>query len=570
MRGRYKTVLLTVVLLFLIGNIYFLFKGIIYDPLNRVGQKFSDYHSGISGEDSSNSSSSSSSSSSASVSPEPTVVYNHGERAPQYSAGMEEIKYILNRFTEIPPGVESLQDYNRTVGDDMDMIRGGEISLTPDVLSMYLQVSEENKEALKESHKKMTKELPESVVDNAFGGRGILMTGSGMYFPVALTAIRWIREQEPDIPIEIYMRNKREYEQSYCDEIFPSLNVECVVGDNMYGEELRGVVRSIHALKSLAILASKFDDIYFMDVDSLPLLKVNDMFDSEVYRNTGYVMTRDSWSRFISPHFYDISGINLGAHTRGGTEYDGLLQKDRKSIIPGAGTESSQLLVKKSKHIRSLMLAAYYNIYGPDVYFPLLMMNSIDDNDKDTYAVAAAVCEEEFYQNTQQHSSLGVMLDGSFEEYVIVQPNPVDDYAAHVAKKEKVAVRGAQAHTANFKANIKYLLNNPGNESGFPPLRPTRNFGSLKQVQEKTNLDVDIELKLFDAMRYAACEWAVEEGVVPKDWRGENTTKYCGILTAQVDFLKGHKGENPNHLEVPKWTDIDLEGKIPELESNNE
>lgn len=557
MRRKCVSITLAVLLLFILCNVYFLFANNTSEWSEHFRQKVGEAHNTVQ-------------SVAFGISSKPTFLYNRGEHAPEYENGLKNITSTLNSLTEIPPGVDELQNYDRSILSDMHLIGAGEIPMTSKILSMYLQVSEEEKKVLKESHEKVMKTLPESVVENAFGGRGISMTGGGMYFPMALAAIRWIREEEPDIPIEVFMSNKDEYEQSYCEDIFPSLNVECLVGEEIYGEALSKKIMSAYALKPLAILASKFDDIYFMDVDSLPLLKVNSMFDSKIYQDTGYIMSRDYWSRYVSPHFYDIAGITLGGRERGSPECEALLQKDRKNAIPGPSSESGQLIVNKSKHIRSLILAMYYNMYGPKIYYPLLMMGGIGEGDKDTYAAAAVVCKEDYYQNTKGPATLGIFIDGSFNGYVMVQPNPVDDYAAHIEGDKSVVFRGAQAHTANFKTNIKYFFDNPKKKRGFPPLKPVRNYGNLKKVREETNVDVDVELKLFDAMRYAACEWAVKKGAVPNDWKGEDTKKYCRVLTAQVNFLRNNTEVRTDPLKAPQWVDLYAEGKVPELELSTE
>lgn len=554
MRGRYLSVLLAVLLLFVMSNVYLLFSEDFPGWMDSFKQSVNNAHDVVRGN------------------PSPKTqmkYYNHGERAPEYDAGMEDIKVILSKLARVRPGVVSLQNYDRKIGEDERFIGAGEIPMTSKILDMYLQLNEKEEAILKKSHEEAMKVLPKSVVDNAFGGRGISMTGGGMYFPMALAAIRWIREDQPDIPIEVFMRNKNEYEKSYCEDIFPSLNVECLVGEEIYGKKLSKKVMSAYALKPLAILASKFDDVYFMDVDSLPLLDINEVFDSKLYKDTGLIITRDYWPRYVSPHFYDIAGIKLGDRARGDAGCDTILQSDRKNAIPGRSSESGQLFVQKSKRIRSLMLAMYYNMFG-SVYFPLLMMGGPGEGDKDTYAAAAVVCNETYYQNINGPATLGIHNGDSFDGYVMLQPNPLDDYAANVEKKKKVVLRGAQVHTANYKTNIKYYLNNPEGKRGFPPFKRIRNFDILKKVHEKTHLGVDVELKMFDAMRYTACDWTLKDGAVPRDWEGENVKKYCRILTAYVSYLKNNTQLKIDPQEAPEWVNLYAEGKVPEVDLGTE
>lgn len=548
MKRKVTLVISAIVLLLVVTNIVFLFIGDAGGIVRHVVDKAGDAHKAITGQ-----------------SKYEGPIYNRGEHAPAHDQGVDAIKAALDELAKIEPGVQPFDgnDYNFHVQKAKKLITDGELPMTSEVMKLFLQVSQENIATLKDSHKQVMNKLPLEVVPDAFGGRGIVMTGDKQYFPMILTAIRWVREKEADIPIEVFIQHESEYENNYCDGIFAELNVECVVIEKVYGKSLVERGLSAYALKPLAILASKFDDIYFMDADSFPVVKINDIFDSKLYEDFGYILSRDYWARFVSPYYYDIADIKLGGRASGDKECEVLLQKDRKNAIPGWSSESGQLFVSKSKHIRSLMLATYYNIYGPNLYFNLLMMSGPGEGDKDTYAAAAWVCKEPFYQTSTGPATLGFKENGEMNGVAMVQPDPREDYAKFVGGKKNKKPRMAQLHSANFKTNIKYFLNNPDDLRGFYPLSKKRYYGDLDSVQKKTGGTGDLELRLFDTMRYTACQWALKENAVPRDWEGEDVKKYCRILSAHVDYLKHNSG---NGEDNKTWLELDNQGEIPEPE----
>jgi len=459
----------------------------------------------------------------------------------EYDAGMASIKSTLDKISEIQPGVNPLKKFVRDIKSDTGLMESNEFPPTTYILSQYLRVSDADVEKLKTSHAQMMDVLPDKVVSNAFAGRGIVMTGGGKYFPMILTALRWLREVDPTTPVEVYMKDKFEYEANICDGLFPKLNAECRVIRDIYGESLSNKLDTEYALKPLAILASKFDDIYFMDADSYPMNSVNKYFDWDEYKKTGLILNADYWPRYISPFFYDIVGIKLGARARGNHNSDALLQSDRENAIPGKSTESGQVFIRKSTHIKSLLLAMYYNLFGPDIYFTLLMQNGHGEGDKDTYAAAAIICGESYYQTQRRPVTLGTRYGGqNFKGFAMVQPDPMVDYERYEEGKDTTEKFFA-LHANSLKSNPKYLLQGYTEPiRGAPPLQQGRFFGDMSNIRKEIIEDVDVEQRLFRIMSEVACEWAVKENYVPRDWEDQDPVRFCNILKKHVEWLKTH------------------------------
>lgn len=499
--------------------------------------------------------------------PNAEYLYNHNEFAPQYNKGIQEIKNLLSKMADVHPGAgpfDPKKDYLRQIQSDTQLRQQGDLPATSLILSMYLQLSDNDVAALQKSHERVMRLLPEHVPEEAFGGRGVVMTGGGKYFPMVLTAIKWLRDVDPHVPVEVFMADKSEYEKAFCDDLFPKLNVQCRVIQDIYGAQLHAKLDSQYALKPLAILASKFNDIFFMDADSYPLESVNRIFDWDIFRETGYILNSDYWPRYISPRFYEVVGRTLGGRALGDKDDHALLQSDRENAIPGPSTESGQVYVRKSMHIRSLMLAMYYNLYGPDVYFPLLMQNGQGEGDKDTYVAAAIICNESYFQTNRSPTTVGQHKeDGSYKGYAMGQPDAITDYARNEQGDLNVEEKFTQLHANSIKSNIKYLLMGTSEDGrGAPPLRQHRFFGDMDNVRREMRTDEDLELRLFGVMRDVACDWVVKDGYVPIDWKGEDPKRFCRVLKAHTKWLAQHPDvEAPGNALF--WYDLDKDGKIP-------
>lgn len=53
--------------------------------------------------------------------------------------------------------------------------------------------------------------------------------------------------------------------------------------------------------------------------------------------------------------------------------------------------DAGQMLISKKSHTKALMLAAYYNFYGPDLYYTLLAQGGPGEGDKETYIPAMSI-----------------------------------------------------------------------------------------------------------------------------------------------------------------------------------
>ncbi|KAA8650982.1 uncharacterized protein ATNIH1004_003673 [Aspergillus tanneri] len=110
----------------------------------------------------------------------------------------------------------------------------------------------------------------------------------------------------------------------------------------------------------------------------------------------------------------------------------------------------------------TLLLAAYYNYYGPSFYYPLLGQGGPGEGDKDTFLQAATAVGENFYTVSEPVADLG-HPDESGRGIIgaaMLQADPIEDYALTSQGKWRVKdpsvaepVRGFFVHAYGPKFN---------------------------------------------------------------------------------------------------------------------
>lgn len=432
------------------------------------------------------------------------------------------------RMLQVPCGIQELNTYDRPMDFEM-WIEGGPPA-TSEQLRKYLQVKNRDVDQLRRVHRQVYDLIPANIKGGSFSGKGIVMTADGKYFPTALVAINWFRKRGIKLPIELYISTRELWEARYCDKILPSLNVKCICLEETFGESFEILKGDGHfALKSLAVLASKFDDIYFTDPDSLPIVDIEKYLANPIFQKIGYVFHSDFWPRLTSPLFYEVTDLHLGPDNYGG---DSLLQIDRENAIAGWSTESGQFFVKKSTHFRSLLLSHYYNSKAK-IWWPLLAQGAPGEGDKEVWPAAAQVLGEPWYQVHVRPHKAGVMKNGPNDGFCMVQQDFIRDYEIFEHGRDDLPPKVMALHFNKLKLNVKRII-----EEEFDGSIPrTRFLCELSKIQEMAHVDTDLEVEIFTSMRDVACIWALEKGVTPLDWDDTSIEHYCKILRDHVNWL---------------------------------
>lgn len=324
---------------------------------------------------------------------------------------------------------------------------------TKKVLLSKADISDKAFKEFKERHKNVLEVLPSELHTTTYklGSNGIVFVGGGKYSWLSYLSILGLRDTGSKLPVEVIMPTYFDYEEelAFCTEILPKLNASCVVISEVFGASVmtrwNNKFKS-YQFKSLALMASSFQNVLLLDSDNIVIENPDPFFDSELFKNYGMVTWPDYWRRTISPHFYTISGAEVNERKRvrynritiGNAESDDNLSEAEKDsvpfhdldgAVPNLSTESGQFYISKLSHGKTLLLSLYYNLYGPKLYYKLFSLGELGEGDKDTFAAAATVLKQNFYQLKSSIKGVGHYdKDVHHQGKAMAQKNPLKDY----------------------------------------------------------------------------------------------------------------------------------------------
>lgn len=358
-------------------------------------------------------------------------------------------------------------------------------------------------ESLRASHTTILSAIKaEGVVENVFNGTGIVIVGGGEYFRPAIIGLHMLRRTGCTLPVEIFVADVTEYEPSLCEDYLPQYGARCLVLAHFLldGSGGQTIEATHYQLKSLAMLFSSFAEILYLDSDSIPLIDPSEFFSTEPYISSELVIWPDFWVATESPLFYKIAGLPF------------------PSNLPKTSSEAGQLLINKNTHLKTLLLAIYYNIYGPDYYYPLLSQGVLGQGDKETFMAAALVTGQPFYRVKKGVASIGRHNGAEHKGSGMVQHHPSDDMAQN--EENHMVVRPAFVHANTPKMNAGHLVDE--GDLFTVDHKRLRLWGS-KEEQEKL-FGCDLEKVVWELLVKTGCELEKVAG----EWKGRD--RLCGRL----------------------------------------
>ncbi|KAF7556562.1 hypothetical protein G7Z17_g1369 [Cylindrodendrum hubeiense] len=251
---------------------------------------------------------------------------------------------------------------------------------TPQTDTDVLKLPEEEIDSLKQNHADYVKRIKQLSPSMPFiqGSRGVVMTSKSENFGIAVTAILMLRHIGSKLPVELFLDSTNDNEQRLCDRSLANLQVTCLNMDDYLrlpeSSTLKTPKLEKYQFKPFSILFSSFQEVLFLDADAFPIRKPDYIFDTEPYLSRGLVTWPDFWLPTISPIFYDIAGAPMPNVT-----------------LKSRASESGVMLYNKAKHADSLLLAVYYNFYGPKFYYQLHSQGAWGSGDKETFLQSALV-----------------------------------------------------------------------------------------------------------------------------------------------------------------------------------
>jgi alpha 1,2-mannosyltransferase len=354
------------------------------------------------------------------------------------------------------------------------------------------------------------------------GTRGIVSAAGGSYLVVFVISLRMLRRTGSTLPVQVFLANLEEYEPHICNVVLPELNAKCVVLSQILDAAPATVEISHYQYKILSILFSSFEEVLFLDSDAFPVQDPEALFDSEPFTTTGLVLWPDFWYTSESPAYFAISSQATPS------------LKERQS------TESGEIMYSKPRHELSLLLATYYNIYGPAHYYPLQSQGAPGEGDKETYGLAAAALGEPLYHVAEPARAIGIFnpetssIDGS----AMVQYDPRDDFVRRWNNKS-VSVDSADAPAARpFFVHANFPKFDPATIWANPG--PTRNTdGSFRRVWDDGRtiggFGFDVERRFWEEIKWTACELETKFN----SWKG-----LVGICKAATEYWNAVFGQH--------------------------
>ncbi|EEQ37241.1 Alpha-1,2-mannosyltransferase MNN2 [Clavispora lusitaniae] len=321
-----------------------------------------------------------------------------------------------------------------------------EFLFSKEYLENVLDISDETLQLLKQSHhgyvhKHMDNLIKESKIAT-FGivrpespewktykkSAGYVIIGGGKYSWLSYLVVKQIRSIGGTLPIEVFIPSEKEYEEKFCKEVLPKYDAVCNVLDV---DVMKSVAENFkiggYQFKMLAILTSKFENVMYLDSDLFPTRNPEYIFDSDLYKEKGLLLWPDHWARTTNPKFHEIAEypvletkVRYSKYDKKQAESKGESLKplseftfkdsnfhDFQNALPDPSSEAGILVVNKTSHLRTMLLALYYNLLGPDYYYPLMTQGGAGEGDKETFIAAASVMGEPYHQTAKSFAWVG-------------------------------------------------------------------------------------------------------------------------------------------------------------------
>ena len=302
-----------------------------------------------------------------------------------------------------------------------------------------------------------------------------------------------LRKTGSTLPVEIFLSDDTEYEPYICDVVLPFLNAQCRM---LYTVLDSGPIPSDiqkYQFKPFAMLFSSFEQILFLDADAFPLVDPNVLFTTEPFLSRPMVLWPDFWGSSVSPLYYEIAS--------------------RKAPPMNArqSTESGEVVISKKTHLKTLLLCAYYNYWGPTHYYHLLSQGAAGEGDKETFAAASETVGEPFYQVSEPIRALGHATEGGMAGSAMVQFDPAEDYNLTQRGEWRVSGSSKAPSPRPFFIHANFPKFNPATvfteQSVNPAFADDGSFTRAWTIPEDTiPLLNDAEKEFWREIMWTACE----------------------------------------------------------------
>lgn len=447
---------------------------------------------------------------------------------------------------------------SKAMGDDSFLF-------SKEYLENILDISDDTFQKLKKSHHgyihehmdKLINKLgvstfgnlrPESTEWDAYrGSSGYVLVGGGKYSWLSYLVVKQIRATGATLPIEIFIPTKADYELKFCEEVLPAYNARCNVLDQKLSEWLTLSFNiNGYQYKMLAMLASKFENVLYLDSDLFPVRNMEHLFSSSFFKEKGLILWPDYWARTTNPKFYEIAELQVSEKKVRTSAYDAKHNKEKQdsefnfqnsqfhdfeNTLPNPTSEAGVLLVNKTSHLRTLLLALYYNVYGPHFYYPLMTQGAAGEGDKETFIAAALVMKEPWFQTLKQFHWVGYVREDT-KEFVSKALGHYDPLTSKADSKDALI---AFTHCSYPKYYTDWFYNNNDlvyKENG-------EHIRMYEGIYENLGMDLDLRLQQF--FTQGACKDYYVDGRARDNEALLQSKEYMGNF---LEYIGGDEKEN--------------------------
>ncbi|KAK0641948.1 mannosyltransferase putative-domain-containing protein [Cercophora newfieldiana] len=247
-----------------------------------------------------------------------------------------------------------------------------------------LRLPRQTKDGLRRAHSKFISRLATLSTHLSFqpGTTGIVTSIRPDDLGQVVTMLLMLRQSGSTLPAQVILEEEPSPSiDQFCSTALGPLGATCISP-----QEQDGWLEATHHLppfqpsqwKSLAIITSTFQNVLFLDPDTLPVRNPDPIFATNVqpFHSTGFIVWADIWTPTGSPDFFAVTA-----------------DTEPPVFTTRASSESGVLVIDKARHADTLLLAAYYNHYGPEYYYPLLTQHDLEDPGRESYLAAALVLD---------------------------------------------------------------------------------------------------------------------------------------------------------------------------------
>ena len=341
-----------------------------------------------------------------------------------------------------------------------------------------LDLSNDEIKNLSESHKKYVESLGVTLPNNIYKGNGIVTVGGGRFSLMAFLIIKNLRDLGSTLPVEVFIPPSEDKELEFCNHLLPQYNAKCIYIDRILSPRMIQRFKfKGYQFKSLAMVASSFENLLLLDADNFPVKKLDSIFNEEPFKSNGLILWPDYWRRSTTPYYYEIAGIPINLNTRVRNSYDDLTPPevytedmknlidvplhDLKGTMPDPSTESGQLLINKKKHLGTMLLSLYYNVNGPTWYYPIFTQKAAGEGDKETFIAAATFYDLPYYQVKTNTDVDGYFDDSGFHGVAMLQYDFIQDFKLYELAKHDISIKYGLQENNNNKKKLKKINYDP-------------------------------------------------------------------------------------------------------------